>query len=161
MRQLLAVLERGARLYALFTEHLLSQLTRKLELPRSSKRRRMWLAIDMGYQCEKLARLAAELMRQQMSLTAAEVSEKLHVHRHTLRRALKASGRSFALIKQSFVLERLERHFASTQATLLKEIWTELGFASASAFARYIRRATGKSPHEFRADWVVRESRGN
>lgn len=104
----------------------------------------------MGYQQEKLVELAAELVRQQPSLTEAEVSETLHVHRHTLRRALKANGRSFALIKQAFVLECLERHFASAQATSFKQIWTELGFSSASAFARYIRHATGKPPSELR-----------
>jgi AraC-like DNA-binding protein len=107
----------------------------------------------MCYQHKKLVQLAAELVRQQLSLTAAEVSERLHVHRHTLQRALKANGRSFAFIKQAFVLERLERHFARAQATSLKQVWTELGFASASAFARYIRHATGKSPRELRADW--------
>lgn len=105
----------------------------------------------MAYLREKLEQLVWDLVRQAPWLTAAEVSERLHVHRHTLQRALKANGCSFALIKQAFVLERLERHFASAEPTSLKQLWTELGFHSASAFARYIRHATGKSPCELRA----------
>jgi len=112
----------------------------------------------MAYQRERLVELAAELVRQQPGLTEAEVSEGLHVHRHTLRRALKANDQSFALIKRAFVLEHLKRHFASAQATSLKLLWAELGFASASAFARYIRHATGKSPSELRADCILGHS---
>jgi AraC-like DNA-binding protein len=103
----------------------------------------------MGYHLDKLAELAVELLRLQPQLTAAGASDRLHVHRHTLQRALKGKGQSFALIKQALVLERLDGHFAA-RATSLKEVWTELGFASASAFARYIRCATGKPPSELR-----------
>lgn len=113
----------------------------------------------MAYERERLVEIAAELVQQQPGLTEAEVSERLHVHRHTLRRALKANGQSFALIKQAFVLERLKRHFASAEATSLKLLWTELGFGSASAFARYIRHATGKSPSELRADCTLGHSK--
>lgn len=112
----------------------------------------------MSYQREKLAELVVGLVRQQPRLTLAEVSEKLHVHRHTLQRALKAGGRSFALIRQSFVLERLECHLASSHVMSLKQVWTELGFASASAFARYIRHATGRSPSQLRADCTLGHS---
>lgn len=112
----------------------------------------------MGYQPETLIKLAVELLRQHPWLTAAEVSERLHVHRHTLQRALKANGRSFALIRQAFVLEQVAIHFANVQATSLKQVWTELGFASASAFARYIHHATGKSPSELRADCILGHS---
>ncbi|HKW88962.1 MAG TPA: helix-turn-helix domain-containing protein [Candidatus Acidoferrales bacterium] len=105
----------------------------------------------MSYQRNRLAKLAAVLMRRQPSLTQAEVSQSLGVHRHTLQRALKANGFSFASLKQVFVLERLERRFASARSASLKELWTELCFPSAAAFARYIRRATGKSPSELRA----------
>jgi AraC-like DNA-binding protein len=113
----------------------------------------------VGYQRAKLIELALECVRKQPSLTAAQVSERLHVHRHTLQRALKANGQSIASIKRSFVLDHLKRHFASTQATSLKQVWTELGFSSASLFARYIRRATGKSPSDFRANCAVRRYR--
>lgn len=104
----------------------------------------------MSYQREKLADLAAELVRHEPRLTASQVSQRLNVHRNTLERALKASGLTFTLLKRRVVLERLESHFAREQAVSLKELWTELGFASASAFARYIRQATGKSPSELR-----------
>ena len=104
----------------------------------------------MSYQPDKLVELAVDLLRRQPRLTASEVSEKLLVHRHTLNRALKAGGRSLALIRQ--VLERLHVHFTCGRTTSFKEVWTELGFASASSFARYIRQVTGKSPSEYRAD---------
>ena len=103
----------------------------------------------MSYQPEKLIELAVNLLRDRPRLTAAEVSEKLRVHRHTLRRALKTNGQSLAMIKRALVLEHLDRH--DDQPSSLKDVWTGLGFASASAFARYIRHATGKSPTERRA----------
>ena len=109
----------------------------------------------MGYPRETLAVLARDLVRRQPSLTAVEVSEKLDVHRHTLCRALKVDGKSLASIKRELVFERLNRVFANGQAISLKQVWTDLGFASASAFARYIRQATGKSPSELRAGYAV------
>lgn len=101
----------------------------------------------MSYRSEKLVEFAIDLVRQHPRLTAAEASDTLHVHRHTLQRALKANSLSFASIKQALVLERLDDRFA-IGAKSLKQVWTELGFPSASAFARYIRRATCKSPSE-------------
>jgi AraC-like DNA-binding protein len=101
----------------------------------------------MSYRTKKLVELAVDLVRQHPRLTAAEASDRLQVHRHTLQRALKANGLSFGLIKQALVLEHLDGRLA-LRATSLKQVWTELGFTSASAFARYIRHATGKSPSE-------------
>ena len=100
----------------------------------------------MVYQRERLAALAVDLVRRQPRMTLAEASEKLGVHRHTLQRALKASGRSFTHIKRVVVLERLGRGLDGARAVALKQIWVELGFGSASSFARYVRRATGKPP---------------
>ena len=112
----------------------------------------------MGYQREVLVKLAAELVSEQPWLTEAEASERLGVYRHTLQRALKANGWDFASIRQACVLERLERHFAGGKVASLKQVWTELGFASASAFARYVRQATGKSPSQLRADHALGHS---
>ena len=107
----------------------------------------------MSYQPDKLVGLAVELLRNRPRLTASEVSARLLVHRHTLHRALKAGGHSFASIRQGLVLERLHVHLTSDQTTSLKEVRAGLGFASASSFARYIRRAPGKSPTEYRS-WL-------
>jgi AraC-like DNA-binding protein len=105
----------------------------------------------VSYQREKLVELTVELLRHQPRLTVAETADMLQVHRHTLQRALKFSGCSFALIRHEFILERFERHSAGGSSSL-KQLWTELGFSSSSAFARYIRHATGKSPSELRAN---------
>ncbi|HUX68256.1 MAG TPA: helix-turn-helix domain-containing protein [Terriglobales bacterium] len=104
----------------------------------------------MAYQRQELAELVGILAREHPRLTELEISRRLGVHRHTLRRALEGSGLSLALIKQEVVLARLGRAFAAEPAGSLKEAWTELGFASAAAFARYVRRATGKSPTQLR-----------
>jgi AraC-like DNA-binding protein len=112
----------------------------------------------MAYHREKLIELATDLLRRQTNLTATEIGERLHVHRHTLRRAPRANGQSVASIKQGLLLGRLERHFAEGRATSLKELWSELGFASASAFARYVRHATGKSPGALRAGFILGHS---
>ena len=107
----------------------------------------------MSYRTDTLVELAVGLLRHQPQLTATEISRRLRVHRHTLHRALKLRGYSFASIRQGLVLESLHAHLTDGQTTSLKEIWAELGFASASSFARYIRRATGKSPTEHRS-WL-------
>ncbi len=96
--------------------------------------------------------LVLDLVRHMPWLTEAEASERLRVHPHTLQRALKEQKCSFALARRAAVLERLQRYFASADATSLKQVWTELGFPSSSAFARYVRHATGKSPSELRAN---------
>jgi AraC-like DNA-binding protein len=107
------------------------------------------------YEREKLVQRVLDLLRHAPRLTEVEASEMLQVHRHTLQRALKENNCSFALARRAAVLERLECHFARADSTSLKQVWTELGFPSSSAFARYIRHATGKSPSELRANWQV------
>lgn len=108
----------------------------------------------MSYHAHRIADLTVGLVQRQPWLSVAEVSERLGIHRHTLQRALKACGRSFASIKLEIVVSRLERHFASGGPESFKQIWSELGFVSAGSFARYVRHATGRSPTELRADWV-------
>ena len=105
------------------------------------------------YERAKLVRLFLELIRHEPRLTELEASEKLHVHRHTLRRALKENNCSLATARRAAVLARLEQHFTRADSASIKQVWTELGFPSSSAFARYIRQATGKSPTELRAAW--------
>lgn len=112
----------------------------------------------MGYQSQIVVHLAVTLVRQQPWLSAEAVSERLGVHRHTLQRALKAHGQNFASIKKAIVLKHLERRLADSKSISLKQIWTELGFASASSFARYVRRTTGKSPTEFIGECALGQS---
>jgi AraC-like DNA-binding protein len=109
----------------------------------------------MSYQAHKVAELAFELVRQEPRLTATEVAKLLGVHRHTLQRALQANCRTFELVKQAVVLERLACHLSDEKTAPLKQLWTELGLTSASTFARYIRRLTGKSPSEHRANGTL------
>jgi AraC-like DNA-binding protein len=112
------------------------------------------------YERAKLVQLVLDLLRHVPRLTEAEASERLHVHRHTLQRALKENNCSFALATRAAVLDRLECHFASADSKSLKQVWTELGFPSSSAFARYIRHATGKSPSELRANRQLHKDQG-
>jgi AraC-like DNA-binding protein len=111
------------------------------------------------YESAKLVQLVLELLRHAPRLTEVEASAMLHVHRHTLQRALKEKHCSFALARRAVVLECLECHFARTDSTSLKQVWAELGFTSSSAFARYIRHATGKSPGELRANWQFHQDK--
>lgn len=112
----------------------------------------MSTCLDM-YERTKLVQLVLELLRSEPRLTEREASDKLHVHRHTLQRALKEGKCSFALARRAALLERLETYFAGSDSRSLKQIWTELGFPSSSAFARYIRHVTGQSPSALRANW--------
>lgn len=109
----------------------------------------------MSYQREKLAALATEALSRRPLATAKELSGQLKVHRHTLQRALAASGASIASLRQSVIIEQLKTRFSAPSAAPLKEIRAELGFPSSSAFARYVRRATGKSPSQLRSEYAL------
>lgn len=101
----------------------------------------------MAFQRDHLVTLATDLLRDLPALTAAVLASRLGVERHTLQRALKAAGLSFARLKQATVLDRLQRHcLANTAPEALKQVWAAMGFTSASSFARYVRRSTGMSP---------------
>ncbi|MGH9477196.1 MAG: helix-turn-helix domain-containing protein [Terriglobales bacterium] len=104
----------------------------------------------MAYVLDEIACQAAELVRRQPCLTQVEISRRLDVHRHTLERAISAAGLELPRLRRDAVIEALCRHFSTGPAGQpLKEVWCGLGFTSSSAFARYVRRITGKRPTAF------------
>lgn len=102
----------------------------------------------MAYTRSRLAESAAALLAERPLRTASDISAHLEIHRHTLLRALQDTGTSLAKLREQVVLKRLVAHGTTCSSTPLKQVWSGLGFGSASAFARFVRRATGLSPTE-------------
>lgn len=106
----------------------------------------------MSYAYDQLAEAAVRLLQQRPALRLEEIADRLRVHRHTLHQALAACGGDFASLKRSAVLRRLAQSFETAEP--FKDVWARSGFSSASAFARYIRHATGRTPSRLRAEYV-------
>lgn len=104
----------------------------------------------MAYQREELADLARAALNREPRLGATALAARLGVHRHTLQRALAAGGASHAEMQRRLIRERLDAWLAHPGTLPVKAVWSELGFPSASSFARYVRRLTGRSPSELR-----------
>lgn len=102
----------------------------------------------MAYEREKLVAAVVELVAQRPRATEEEIAALLGVHRHTFERALAATGVNLAELRGRAVLRRIGYHLLIPTPEPWKAVWTELGFSSASVFARYVRRLTGRSPRE-------------
>lgn len=83
--------------------------------------------------------------------TLGDLSHSLHVSESTLKKIVRSStGKSFRCFREQILLGRV-RHLLVHQPDLaIKELSFDVGFQSASSFARAIRRASGLSPEELR-----------
>lgn len=102
----------------------------------------------MAYRLDGISGTVVGALRKNPRLTMADIASELGIHRHTLQRAMGMEGLSLAALRKTLVIERLIRHCECGPPESLKEVWVEMGFASASSFARYIRRVTGFSPSD-------------
>ena len=101
----------------------------------------------MAYPHNELVRAIERLLSASPLLTESEISARLSIHRHTIHRALTLHGTSLVRIRRRLVLDRLLAH-CSAPPEPIKAVWTTMGFSSASAFSRFVRRATGYAPME-------------
>lgn len=104
----------------------------------------------MAYVHDLLVRQTLELAQQSPAITENELSRRLGAHRHTLKNALDEAGLLLTKIKRETVLKALRDHCCKRgPAAPLKQVWSDLGFRSAGAFYRYVRRQTGMSPKQY------------
>lgn len=102
----------------------------------------------MAYPPGKIAALAASFVAESPLASTRDICNVLGVHRHTLQRALKSEGTCLSALRATAVLLRVEAFGARAEPAALKALWTDLGFRSASNFARFVRRTTGRPPRE-------------
>jgi AraC-like DNA-binding protein len=135
---------------------------------------RATLAMPLAYGCEPTARMAEELCERELapllgldgvvhkvrSMLQAEgerfpnvreLAKALHTSERSLRRALSAHGTSYQELRDE-VRMRLALHYLTSTATPVEEVARTVGFTSSRSFRRALKRWTGKSPSDVRAE---------
>jgi len=98
---------------------------------------------------EKIAQLVTKRLSDRP--TASEIAEELNVSVRTLQRKLREHGTSYSEIYQASRLKSATHLLESTTLTIT-EIGFMTGFSDTAHFSREFKRATRRSPMEFRRD---------
>ncbi len=105
----------------------------------------------MSYDLAGIAEQVRQILAANPRLPLSSISERLHVERHTVEKAVRsACGCSFQDLRGSVLLQE-SQHLLVTRPNLsVKEIALALGYESGRAFARCFKNVSGASPSEFR-----------
>jgi AraC family transcriptional regulator len=115
----------------------------------------------MSYDPELLFEKISAHLRKTPCRTLCSLSRSLHISRQTLEKAVYASTRgTFGHLRDQILLALVRDYFVSAPNMAIKEVAFALGFASASSFARTIKRLCGCSPEGFRSRITHRASSG-
>ncbi|MFI5307731.1 MAG: AraC family transcriptional regulator [Polyangiales bacterium] len=132
------------------------------------------LRTPLAYACEPTARMTEELCERELApllgrdgvvhkvrsmlqgdderfLNVRELAKALHTSERSLRRALSAHGTSYQELRDE-VRMRLALHYLTSTATPVEEVARTVGFTSSRSFRRALKRWTGKSPSDVRAE---------
>src|SRR2546426_318249 len=105
----------------------------------------------MSYDHTKIVVRLQKLVGDNIQIRLLDASRQLGVERHTIEKALKQiTGSSFREYRQRVLLDRALRLLVQEGNLSTKEIATQLGFGSGTAFSRFVRKRTGHSPTELR-----------
>ena len=117
-------------------------------------------ATDAGYEATLVSCVVSFLEEgQNFSAPISEAAAALGYSERGLRRKLQQSGTSYrTLIEQ--VLESRARQMLSKTGKPIATVAHELGYETASNFARSFKRWTGSTPKEYRESWKTRQEGG-
>jgi AraC-like DNA-binding protein len=124
--------------------------------------------------CEPTARMAEELCERELLpllgqdgvvhkvrsmlqsegerfLNVRELAKALHTSERSLRRALSAHGTSYQELRDE-VRMRMALQYLTSTSSPVEEIARTIGFTSSRSFRRALKRWTGKSPTDVRAE---------
>lgn len=105
----------------------------------------------MAYGFRPVVESALTLMRQRPARTLGEVARLCGVSRHTLIRAFRRSGPAPAAeVRSRELWELMTTLMRDSSAMTIAEISDTLGFATPRSFARWVKRASGRSPRVLR-----------
>lgn len=94
----------------------------------------------MAYNPELIVRALRELLARTPRLRLSEAARRMGVDRHTLTRALAASGLHFRGLQGEATLTALHQLLSAHPPRSAKLLAQELGFSSPAAFSHYLRR---------------------
>jgi AraC-like DNA-binding protein len=132
------------------------------------------LDTPLALSCEPTARMAEELCERELLpllgqdgvvhkvrsmlqsegerfLNVRELAKALHTSERSLRRALSAHGTSYQELRDE-VRMRLALQYLTSTSSPVEEIARTIGFTSSRSFRRALKRWTGKSPTDVRAE---------
>lgn len=106
----------------------------------------------MSYDPKLLFERISISLQENPCLLLRELSQRINVSERTIKNAVQSStDRNFRCLRDEFLLMRVKEMFASEPGISIKELSFAIGFKSASAFARAIKRTSGSSPEELRS----------
>jgi AraC-like DNA-binding protein len=132
------------------------------------------LETPLALACEPTARMAEELCERELLpllgqdgvvhkvrsmlqsegerfLNVRELAKALHTSERSLRRALSAHGTSYQELRDE-VRMRMALQYLTSTSSPVEEIARTIGFTSSRSFRRALKRWTGKSPTDVRAE---------
>ena len=111
----------------------------------------------MAYDRHQIFERVDTLLSRTPRLSLSKISHELNVERHTVEKLVRMeTGKSFRQFRQEKLFAAASNLLDSEPAKSIKEISFLLGYASPSAFARFVRAFCGRSPMQVR-----RESNGS
>ena len=106
----------------------------------------------MSYDPTLLYEWISVSLYQNPSLSLEELSQELSVSRRTIQNTVIAiAGKKFRDLRKELLLAIFQSALVAEPAAAIKELSSEIGYASPRSFARAIRCACGVSPEQLRA----------
>lgn len=105
----------------------------------------------MAYDSRRISEAVVKRLRQSPSLTLESLAQELHIHRHTLCRALKTEyDTTFSAMKRAQFVALSSERLRSAEAAQIKEVAIAMGFRSQQAFSSRFRKLMKATPTAFR-----------
>jgi AraC-like DNA-binding protein len=106
----------------------------------------------MSYDSLLLFTKVAACLFENPRQTLEEMSDNLHVGKRTIQHTVRVSvGRSFKHFREEVLLTEAKRLLTERPEMAIKELSFQLGFRSATSFARAVKRTSGLSPVQIRS----------
>lgn len=90
------------------------------------------------------------LLRSDHKITLRAASSRVRIDRHYIELACRIHGATFRQLRTAALRELALRLLAEQRSQSIKAIAIDLGFSSSSAFCRFMRKTTGRTPTEWR-----------
>jgi AraC-like DNA-binding protein len=106
----------------------------------------------MSYNYELLFEEINRCMHRNPCVSIQGLSKELKVSRRTIQEIIVfRTGKPYSSLRQRILMARVTMLFLQEPHLVIKEISFAVGFTSASAFARAVKRACGLSPKNLRS----------
>lgn len=108
----------------------------------------------MAYDSGLIVRRIDEFLERSPRLRLAEAARRLGMDRHTIARALAASGRQYRTMQRDAILAAVRRWAEQNPPRSAKLLAHEIGFSSRVALSHYLRRHAPKR-QQMRPDVIL------